>query len=94
MTGHRYSEGCCEVKRLYVLPQARGLGLGRALVEAVIAQALRIGYRDMHLDTLPTMTGAIALYTAAGFAPIPPYYDTPVDGTIFLGRRLGEAAQG
>jgi ribosomal protein S18 acetylase RimI-like enzyme len=80
--------GCCEMKRLYVSPRARGLGLGRALVEAILGEAVRIGYREMRLDTLPGMAGAIALYRSAGFEPIAPYYDTPIAGTIFLRRRL------
>ena len=80
--------GCCEMKRLFVAPQGRGLGLGRALVEAIVAAAGRIGYREMRLDTLPFMTEAIALYRKVGFAPIDPYYETPVTGTIFLARSL------
>lgn len=81
-------DGCCEMKRLYVSPRARGLGLGRALVDAIIAEAVRIGYQEMRLDTLPTMAEAIALYRKAGFMPIEPYYATPLAGTIFLGRSL------
>jgi ribosomal protein S18 acetylase RimI-like enzyme len=81
-------EGCCEMKRLYVSPQARGLGLGRALMTAIIGAAERIGYSEMRLDTLPTMAPALALYRAAGFTPIAPYYSTPVAGTHFLARRL------
>jgi ribosomal protein S18 acetylase RimI-like enzyme len=80
--------GHCEMKRLYVSPRARGLGLGKALIDAVIAEAIRIGYREMRLDTLPTMGEAIALYRKAGFQPTDPYYETPVAGTIFMGRRL------
>jgi GNAT superfamily N-acetyltransferase len=80
--------GCCEMKRLYVSPRGRGLGLGRALVEAIIGEAARIGYYEMRLDTLSSMVEAIALYGKAGFVPIKPYYDTPVAGTIFLGRPL------
>jgi GNAT superfamily N-acetyltransferase len=80
--------GCCEMKRLYVSPRARGLGLGRALVDAVLSEAARIGYREMRLDTLPSMAGAIALYRSAGFEPVAPYYDAPIAGTIFLRRRL------
>jgi GNAT superfamily N-acetyltransferase len=82
-------EGCCEMKRLYIAPRARGLGLGRALVAAIIDAAGRIGYREMRLDTLPAMVAAIALYRAMGFTPIDPYYDTPLTGTLFLGRALG-----
>ncbi len=81
-------EGCCEMKRLYVSPRARGLGLGRALMMALVGAAERIGYTEMRLDTLPAMAEAIALYRAAGFMPIAPYYDSPVAGTHFLARPL------
>jgi ribosomal protein S18 acetylase RimI-like enzyme len=81
-------DGICEMKRLYVAPRGRGLGLGRALVDAIAREAARIGYREMRLDTLPGMVEAIALYRKAGFVPIAPYYDTPVAGTVFLGRSL------
>jgi len=80
--------GCCEMKRLYVTPQARGLGLGKALVEAVVAEAQRIGYREVRLDTLPTMDEAIGLYRKLGFEPIAPYYVTPIAGTRFMAKRL------
>lgn len=81
-------DGCCEMKRLYVAPEGRDFGLGRRLVETVIAEAIRIGHCEIRLDTLPTMSGAIALYEKAGFRPIAPYYETPMAGTIFLGRSL------
>jgi ribosomal protein S18 acetylase RimI-like enzyme len=80
---------CCEMKRLYVAPEARGTGLGTRLVEAVVAEAERRGYREMRLDTLPSMTTAQALYRALGFEPMEPYYHTPVAGTVFMHRRLG-----
>lgn len=81
-------DGCCEIKRLYVSPQARGLGLGGALIDAILKTASQIGYSEIRLDTLPTMTQAIALYRKAGFCPIEPYYETPIVGTLFLGRHL------
>jgi ribosomal protein S18 acetylase RimI-like enzyme len=80
--------GCCEMKRLYVTPEGRGSGLGRALVEALVGIAERIGYREMRLDTLPSMAGAQALYRNLGFGVIVPYYETPVAGTLFMRRAL------
>jgi ribosomal protein S18 acetylase RimI-like enzyme len=80
--------GYCEMKRLYVSPEGRGFGLGERLVEAVVREAERIGYREMRLDTLPSMAGAIAIYRKFGFEPMEPYYDTPVIGTIFMRRSL------
>jgi ribosomal protein S18 acetylase RimI-like enzyme len=84
--------GCCEMKRLYVSPQGRGVGLGRRLVEAVVKEAERIGYHEMRLDTLPSMAEAIALYRKSGFEPMKPYYDTPVVGTLFMRRFLIQPA--
>lgn len=80
--------GCCEMKRLYVAPKARGLGLGKALVEAVLEAARHTGYRELRLDTLPEMTDAQALYARLGFVRIAPYYDTPIAGTVFMGCAL------
>ena len=80
--------GCCEMKRLFVRPEARGSGLGEELVRAVLREAERRGYREMRLDTLPSMAGALALYRKLGFQPIVPYYETPVSGTLFMGRPL------
>jgi ribosomal protein S18 acetylase RimI-like enzyme len=78
----------CEMKRLYVRPAARGLGIGRALVEAIISAAEALGYAEMKLDTLPWMESAMALYKQFGFAEIAPYYNNPVPGTRYLGRQL------
>jgi GNAT superfamily N-acetyltransferase len=83
--------GCCEMKRLYVAPEGRGTGLGARLVEAVIREAEAIGYREMRLDSLPSMGPAIALYRKRGFETMAPYYDTPVAGTVFLRRVLRPA---
>lgn len=80
--------GCGEMKRLYVAPPARGLGLGRALLDAVLGEAARLGYREVRLDTLPTMTEAIAMYRRHGFVPIAPYYAGAPAGTLFLARAV------
>lgn len=78
----------CEMKRLYVDPAARGLALGRRLAEAIVAHGRRLGYDAMLLDTLGSMTRAKALYESLGFTAVPPYYHTPVAGTVFLRLKL------
>jgi ribosomal protein S18 acetylase RimI-like enzyme len=81
-------DGVCEMKRLYVAPEGRGLGLGKALAEEIVKTARRIGYREMRLDTLPSLTTAVLLYERMGFTAIPPYYDTPIAGTLFFSLHL------
>jgi GNAT superfamily N-acetyltransferase len=81
-------DGVCEMKRLYVAPKARGLGLGRALADAVVAEGRRIGYREMRLDTLPKLNAAVTLYDTMGFKRIAAYYDTPIAGTLFFSLNL------
>lgn len=79
--------GFCEMKRLYVTPVARGSGLGAKLVDAIIQHARSLDrYRGIRLDTLPgeMMVAARALYYKRGFRRIAPYYETPIEGTIFL----------
>ena len=81
----------CEMKRLYVRPAFRSLGLGRALVEALIEEARAAGYCAMRLDTLPEMRAAQRLYRSLGFYEIPPYSEQSVAGALFFERRLDAA---
>ena len=79
----------CEMKRLYVRPAFRGFGLGRALAQALLDEAHRVGYSAMLLDTLDEMEAARELYVSLGFDEIPPYYFNPIAGAHYLKADLG-----
>lgn len=73
-----------EMKRLYVRPAFRGLGLGRQLTEAILDAARQASYSCVLLDTLDDMESARALYEDLGFKEIPPYYHNPIAGAHYL----------
>ena len=83
-----HENNCCEMKRLYVRPKFRGLNIGIALVDKVINDAIYMRYDKMLLDSLPSMSSAIALYKKMGFYEIEPYCHSPIKGTIFLEKDL------
>jgi ribosomal protein S18 acetylase RimI-like enzyme len=76
--------GSCEMKRLYVSPRGRGMGLGSALALQAIEQARRLNYHRVRLDKLQSMTSAKKLYQKLGFVEIEPYYHNPLADVLFL----------
>lgn len=84
----RITDTRAEMKRLYVPPGARGLGVGRKLVTKILAEAQTIGYTEVVLDTLPNMLEAQRLYEQFGFRDIEPYRPNPISGTRYLGKTL------
>jgi putative acetyltransferase len=73
-----------EMKRLYVRPIFRRLGVGRLLAEAIMDAARSRGYDCILLDTLDDMESARALYAELGFEEVPPYYFNPIAGAHYL----------
>lgn len=80
--------GVAEVKRMFVAPDARGLGLGSALLRTLMAHASAQGYRRLVLDTSAGMHAAIRLYTASGFIPAARYNHDPMPDTLYFERAL------
>jgi putative acetyltransferase len=81
--------GICEMKRLWVRDAFRGARLGELLARTILRRAVQLGYAIIRLDTLAHMTRAQRLYAQLGFREIPPYYDNPIPGTIYLEKSLG-----
>lgn len=67
----------CELQKMYMLPQARGLGLGQQLIQRCIADAKTMAYSQCYLETLPNMRAAQSLYQKMGFT----YIDQPMGNT-------------
>ena len=85
---HKLSENCCEMKRLYVKPEARGLRSGEKLIEAITDIARENGFKEMMLDTITPLEAAIHLYKKCGFVETDPYYHNPMADVIYMRKKL------
>ncbi|SNR41268.1 GNAT family N-acetyltransferase [Puniceibacterium sediminis] len=74
---YRFDASSCEIKRVYVDEAARGMGLGRAMVQELLERSRTAGYATARLDTMKSLLGARALYAAMGFRETGEYYDVP-----------------
>ena len=83
-----FDAGRCEMKRMFVRPAFRSRGIGRALIETLLADARAIGYREMILDSLLSMENAVALYRKFGFGEIEAYYPNPYPDVVYLSLKL------
>ena len=80
--------GIAELKRMYIKPMSRTVGLGASLLQRAIAIAKELGYEKIRLDTLDNMHPAINLYKKAGFYEIEPYYFNPQKNAVFFEKTL------
>ena len=85
---HRLSDTCCEMKRLYVKPECRGMKLGESLITEIIRHAKQAGYREMVLDTIEPLQSAIHLYKKFGFVECKPYYHNPMKDVLYFKKTL------
>ena len=81
---HRHSVERCEMKRLYIKPEMRGLHVGDLLVDEILEHARRAGYKEMVLDTIVPLGAAIGLYKKHGFRECEPYYNNPMVDVIYM----------
>ena len=77
-------EEYCEIKRLYVRKEFRGAKIGTRMVERLVSDARKIGYRAVLLDTLPFLKTAIRMYHEYGFYDIPSYNNSPMEGLLYM----------
>jgi putative acetyltransferase len=84
----RFDASRCEAKRLYVRPKFRGRGLGRDLMNWLIAESRAAGYAEMLGDTMPEMAQALEMYLRMGFERTGPYSSKPTEGAIYLRLKL------
>ncbi len=83
------ADSTCEMKRLYVCPEARQLGVGRQIARRLIQEGVSLRYATMILDTLDRLKAALHLYESLGFVRTESYYDNPLPGVVFMKLDLG-----
>ena len=81
----------CELKRMYVKSEFRGLKLGEQLMEISLKTAKDLGYKTMKLDTLSRLTPALKLYEKYGFQEIKPYNFNPENDVLYFEKSLTDA---
>jgi ribosomal protein S18 acetylase RimI-like enzyme len=74
----KISDDIAEIKRMYVRPEFRKMGIGRMLLDQILADANRIGYPRVRLDSARFMKAAHSLYHSAGFEEIDPYMESEI----------------
>lgn len=85
---HRLTSKRCEMKQLYLTPNARGRHLGERLVETIIEHAKASGYEEMVLDTIKPLKAAVSLYRKLGFEECEAYYDNPMEDVVYMRKKL------
>lgn len=83
-----FKASICELKRLYCRDEARGLGIGEALVRESFKAAQTLGYSQMYLDTDPGLLHANRIYERLGFQDIEKYYNNPMDRSRYMAKAL------
>jgi putative acetyltransferase len=74
-------EHTCELVKMYLLPEARGIGLGRSLIEKCIVFAKEAGYKNVYLETMPELKNALKVYEKLGFK----YLNGPIGNSGHFG---------
>ena len=88
MAYNRMNDKCCEMKSIYVKPECIGMKLGEKMIQNIISNSVKAGYKEMVLDTIKPLKSAIYLYKKFGFVECKPYYNNPMDVVIYLKKTL------
>ncbi|MFH0865575.1 MAG: GNAT family N-acetyltransferase [Bacteroidota bacterium] len=83
-----FKQNVAELKRMFIKPEYRALGLGRKLMHFAIDFSIKTGYKFIRLDTMKTMKTAINIYKACGFYEIESYRFNPSDDVLFMEKKL------